>query len=414
MGHYYEMYTSEMQKYNYLDPEKTLDLFYEAEALEAKVGEMKAVADQSFLYSQIKQIIENEYDIGKVLEVYEIFGGYVNRSFGVYTEKDGEKLTWFFRKYMRNKDMNELQLEHRLLLYAKEQGFERGACPVIGKDGKTFYALDQKMEDGSIETWYFAAYNFIEGRASYDWINNLMEEHSYISVAELVADLHNSVRDFDPNGFERAEPNCNALMDRFPSDFRGYSDAYAKAGYENCYTEFFESRLDYIEEMCKKAIIPEADFKNLPICPLQCDFHPGNVKYDRKGYVTGIYDFDWAKMDIRLFEFGLGMVYFFASWDAENDGEIYMDRVVKFLNAYNARLRELGGLEPIGDLEKKYLYELLIIGNQYLVRWCSEAYYKDMTMNPYEYLYYMKHQVRGLKWLEANEEYVRKMSMEIK
>ena len=47
----------------------------------------------------------------------------------------------------------------------------------------------------------------------------------------------------------------------------------------------------------------------MPVCPLQCDFHPGNVKYDRNGYVTGIYDFDWAKMDIRLFEFGLGMVF---------------------------------------------------------------------------------------------------------
>ena len=84
-----------------------------------KLPETKAIAEESFLYSQIKEIVENCYDIGKIEEIYEIFGGYVNRSFGLYTVKDGERQTWFFRKYMRHKDMNELMLEHKLLTYAK-------------------------------------------------------------------------------------------------------------------------------------------------------------------------------------------------------------------------------------------------------------------------------------------------------
>ncbi|HIZ76331.1 MAG TPA: phosphotransferase [Firmicutes bacterium] len=406
---FYEMHTEEMQKYRYLDSANTLDLFYELDETSKKIAETKAIAEESFLYSQIKEIVENCYDIGKIEEIYEIFGGYVNRSFGLYTVKDGERQTWFFRKYMRHKDMNELMLEHKLLTYAKQQGFTRGAVPEPGKDGNTFYSLEQKMEDGSVETWYFAVYNFIEGRATYDWINNMMPQYTYESVAELLAELHNAVRDFDPETYERAESRCDGLMKEFPDVFRGYSKTYADNGYDNCYTQFFASKLDYIEEMCKKAYIPEEDLKQMPVCPLQCDFHPGNVKYDRNGYVTGIYDFDWAKMDIRLFEFGLGMVYFFASWDADNDGEIYLDRIVNFVNVYNKRLRELGGLAPIGELEKKYFYELLLMGNMYLVRWCSEAYYKDMELNPYEYFYYMRHQVKSIKWMEDNEAKIREV-----
>ena len=90
---FYEMHTEEMQKYRYLDSANTLDLFYELDETSKKIAETKAIAEESFLYSQIKEIVENCYDIGKIEEIYEIFGGYVNRSFGLYTVKDGERQT---------------------------------------------------------------------------------------------------------------------------------------------------------------------------------------------------------------------------------------------------------------------------------------------------------------------------------
>ena len=59
----------------------------------------------------------------------KFFGGYINKSFGVYTVKDGERHTWFFRKYMRHKDLNELMMEHKLLLHARANGFTKGRLP---------------------------------------------------------------------------------------------------------------------------------------------------------------------------------------------------------------------------------------------------------------------------------------------
>lgn len=410
----YEMNTSIMEEYRKLGANKALNMFYDLADMEAKICDMKLAAEKSYLYFQIKEVIEEFYDIGTVKEIYEIFGGYVNRSFGIYTEKDGQRQTWFFRKYMRNKDLNELILEHKLLTYARAQGFDRGALPIPGKDGNTYYDRDQKMENGEYEKYYFAVYEFIEGDPAYDWINNKMAPASYNSIAGLLAELHNATRDFDPEKYERAESRIDGLMREWPTTFQNWSDAYAKAGVDNEYTQYFAAELPYIKSVCKDVSIPEEDLKKMPVCPLQCDFHPGNVKYDKDLIVTGIYDFDWAKMDIRLFEFGLGMVYFFSSWDAASNGVMDMDGIVEFINTYNEELRKLGGLSPIGELEKKYLYELLIMGNMYLVKWCSEAFYLDMTLPSYEYRYYMQHQVSGLKWLQNNEEAVRALIEKIK
>ncbi len=410
---FYKMHTDEMKQFHAMDAAATLDTYYQLAKMEQNACDMKITEEESFLYAQIKEIIEDNYDLGTVEEIYEIFGGYINRSFGVYTLKDGQRHTWFFRKYMRNKDLNELMMEHKLLIYAKSHGFTKGAAPIPGRDGNTYYTAEQKMEDGSFETWYFAVYEFIHGSATYDWINNNLSPKSYESVAVLLAELHNSVHDFDPETYARAEGNCNVLMSEFPDDFRNYLSAYEENGYDNCFTQFFEEQQDYIKQMCRKATIPANDFKQLPTCPLQCDFHPANVKYDEEGIVTGIFDFDWAKMDIRIFELGLGMSYFFSSWDFTNDGEIKLNDMINFMTAYNNRLTQLNGFTTFTDLEKKRFFEALLMGTLYLVRWASEAYYKDMTLNPYEYLYYMQHEVRALKWIETHESDIRKATMNI-
>ena len=71
------------------------------------------------------------------------------------------------------------------------------------------------------------------------------------------------------------------------------------------------------------------------------------------------------------------------------------------------------GLTTFTDLEKKYFFEALLMGTLYLVRWASEACYKDISLNPYEYLYYMQHEIRVLKWIESHEDEIREATMNI-
>lgn len=407
---YHKLKTEEMKQFNPLTPDTTLESVFSLRKAEEQIHNIRKMAEESFIYEQIREIIETDYDIGNIEEIYEIFGGYVNKSYGIYVNKDGERHTWFFRKYMRNKDLNELMMEHTLLIYAKAQGFEKGATPIPAKSGITYATREERNPDGTMETWYFAVYEYIPGNATYDWINNDLPPVSYNSCAEVLAEFHNAARDFAPKTYSRAEHNINLLMTEFPEDFKGYIKSYKENGYTNCFCEYFEESQDYIDKMCRKAIIPEEDFAKLPVVPNQSDLHPANFKYNEDGTVSGFFDFDWAKMDIRLFELGFGCSYFFSSWDSDRDGDILVEKVIDFINTYNNHLRKLNGLMPMTELEKKYFFEAMVMGTEYLVRWASEACFKDNTLNPYEYLYYMQHEVRVLQWLENHEEEVRTFS----
>ncbi len=145
---YCEMETSRMKRYDAFQPQILLDLHHEVMGVAAKAESLAEVAKEHFLYTQVKAIIEHHYDLGKVKEVYQIFGGYINTTFGVYTEKNGEMETWLFRKYKRGKELEALLFEHKLLLHARKNGFSFGAVHTFAKDGKTYHMEMQVMPEG--------------------------------------------------------------------------------------------------------------------------------------------------------------------------------------------------------------------------------------------------------------------------
>ena len=53
----------------------------------------------TWLRQQLVEIMEELYDLGRVREVYEIFGGYINRSYGLVVQRDGIRKDYFLRKY---------------------------------------------------------------------------------------------------------------------------------------------------------------------------------------------------------------------------------------------------------------------------------------------------------------------------
>ncbi len=61
-----------------------------------------------FLREQIVEIVEELYDIGSLKEVYEIYGGYVNRNFGLVVQKSGKTENYFLRKYKKGIDEDEI------------------------------------------------------------------------------------------------------------------------------------------------------------------------------------------------------------------------------------------------------------------------------------------------------------------
>ena len=66
---------------------------------------------------------------------------------------------------------------------------------------------------------------------------------------------------------------------------------------------------------------------------MHCDYHPGNLKWvDEQG--VGLFDFDWSKLDYRVFDIAQGVVYFCSSWEGPDKGELRLDKAAIFVRAY--------------------------------------------------------------------------------
>lgn len=387
------MDTTNMLHFNELNTDKLFDLFLQSEELKKVSEEILATIDQSLIRALVTEVVAH-YDIGNVTDVYEIFGGYVNRSFGIYTDS-GQVKEYFLRLYKKGVTEKEIKFEHSLIDFVKENGLKMAAGIYRTKEGQSF--LKKTVGSGDkAEDRYFAVYEYLPGEDKYTWVENMMTDEEYKSSAEVMATFHNASRKFDPQGLERVEPKILELIPTLKDTFRNY----AKTQWHDKFTEYFHKNLEGILEVIDKTSIPAEEYAKMPMNPIHCDFHPGNLKFENQKAV-GIFDFDWSKIDLRLFDIGLGLVYCAGCWIDELDGTLMMDQCEIFLKGYQNKLKELGGLEPLNETEKKYLPTLLAAGNMYLIFWALRDYYSNLgQLNVYEYMTYLQHQVKLMKWIE--------------
>jgi len=374
-----------------MDSTKTYELLEVAHTLGKVAEELKIRLEKTFLREQIIEVVEGSYNLGKVLEVYEIFGGYINRSFGLVVEKDGYKTDYFLRKYKRGIENDDILLEHAMISHSIANGLTICAGILPTTKGSTFVAP-------KISRSKFAVYTFLAGEDKYTWDNPIMEDEEYKSCAEVLATFHNAAKDFDPQGRVRAEPK---ILDMIPDFIKIFTEC-AQKELNTKFHGYYRAKINTILATIMKNTIPEKDVAEMPANPIHCDFHPGNLKFSNNK-VVGIFDFDWSKIDLRLFDVCLALVYCASRWDEQNDGTMLLDRCKIFMDSYQKSLAKLGGLAPLNKTELKHFPTMMAMANFYLLNWDITAYYAGEDLNDYEYLAYLKHNVRLLEWIEANK-----------
>lgn len=401
------MDTSRMLRFEELNAHKVFALYTKSEQLKEIAAEFYEAMDKTLIRNQIVEIVEANYDLGKVIDVYEIFGGYINRSFGIYTVKDGQRYEYFVRKYKKDITEKEIKFEHSLINFAIANGLDIAAGVIPARDGKT-YVKTVEGTDGNERDQYFAVYEFLHGEDKYTWDNPTCTDEEYASSAEVLATFHNAARNFDPQGLERIEPKIMELLPTLPELYK----KFATRDLSTKFHKYYLKSLDSILEVIDRTRIPEEDLAKMIYNPIHCDYHPGNLKYANNKAV-GIFDFDWSKIDLRLFDVCLALAYFCSSWEDQLDGTLLLDKCAIFLKAYQNRLKELGGLAPLTELELKHMPTMLAAANLYLINWDVTAYYAGTDLNDYEYLAYLQHNVRLMRWIEDHKPEIAEMAKTI-
>ena len=376
-----------------------------AAQLYKKAKTVYEAADMAFIRAQIKEVVEENYDLGLVREVYEIFGGYVNRSFGVVCEKDGRTEDYFVRKYKAkfNNEANpgDILYEHNLINYCLKNGLREAARVHESRNGTTMVSLVDQDENGKDLKRYFAVYDYLPGEDRYTWVHNENTPAEFENLGALLARFHNFGVGFDPGKLAKAEPRIQHLLPTFIELFTRLAGREVSG---SAFHSYFNSRLPDILANIKKNQIPDAAFAKMPETPIHSDLHAGNVKWQGDN-CTGIFDFDWSKIDVRLFDIAFALVYCCSSWRPENDGILRLDDCRYFLTGYNSQLKRLNRLEPLNDTEKEHFPSMLGAAVQYLINWCTALYfYEDPAqVNDYEALYYLLHITRLMDWTEAHK-----------
>lgn len=339
--------------------------------------------------AQLARVIDR-YDIGELITCLRDERGTVNTSFTIQTMQGGERRTYFFRRYKRGVKEEELLFEHSVLQRLAKQGLDLVAQVLTTRDGKTF--VTQPAEDGGAPV-YFAIFTFLEGEDKYTWVAPRCTPGEIKSSAQLLADFHRSIAGWTPRG-NRVEPKIMELLPLIDENVVRLQNKPIG----RIFDEYLAGNLSQIRREIEDVLnaLRSAELVSLPQQVVHSDYHPGNLKF-RDEQVVGLFDFDWSKIDYRLFDVALALFYFFTEWRGEADGALRLEDTALFLKAYQRALTNRTGQTPLSELELCWLPWMLRASNIYVLNWgILDCLNKEV--DPEEYLVYLKHAVCTLAW----------------
>lgn len=346
------------------------------------------------LTRQIEEIVDDDYDLGRVVRAERIFGGYVNASFAVWTRTESGEHTYFVRKYNRAITEREVRFEHALLTHLADHGFDLASTVFPNRHGGTFVTREEVVGGTSV-TVFFGVFRLLEGEDKYTWVKNRLTDQEYDSAARVLAQLHHSAFAFDPGDLAREQP---PIMEFLPTLADAFKECAAQAD-GKAFDDFFLGKLPAILDVIAKGVEVESRLGGLPVTPVHCDYHPGNQKWVDE-QVVGLFDFDWSKLDYRVFDVALAVVYFCSSWEGPDKGELRRDKAAVFVRAYQdeaARWTEPG---PMSARELDVLPRMIANANLFVLNWDVTYYYADADPDVDEYMVYLTENVTLMESIE--------------
>ena len=311
----------------------------------------------------VQKLIIDHYDLGIVKRVREIKAGDTNNSFLAFCEKDGRECTWYVRQYNPAEEERDIIYEHAFEAYlnARIDKQMQTLLPVHAKDGNTWVLAEYKGQSN-----FYAVFNKISGREPYSWEYNDLSEEAFVSCAEITAKFQAWGYGFEgPRDGGRREPSLKEQFGNWRMDLpSSIKEKEKNRKVFRRYTDYLRTEEDFL---LKTIDFCEAELNryegSLKKCINHKDLNPGNLMFDERDRVCGIFDLDWVNLDYRLYDVAWMGYQAIASWDTRSWGIVPLEKMGKFLEIYNQTMLAYGC--PLGELtieERKFLPTMMIIG----------------------------------------------------
>ena len=344
----------------------------------------------------LSRIVSEHYDIGEVVACEPIPRGGVNTSYAVDTLSGGETSRYLLREYRKGRTEEEILFEHSVIDHLVAKGCELVARVIRTRDDRTLVSLTNEGSDGdSAEKTFCAIFEYLPGEDRYLWTSPVRSIPHLREAATVLAHFHGLVSDVRPEG-RRSEP---AIADHLPS----IAENLLRQAEKTSRTEldaFLQSNLDLVLNSIVETsgAITEPDCQLMPRMVIHGDYHAGNLKFENDR-VTGLFDFDWSRVDARCLDVALAIVYFCTEWEGEQDGNLQPDRLSAFLGSYQIALRQDCVSPSLTETELKYLPHMIRSANALLLEWVINA--PSLTqLGRQSRISELRHLTRLVTWLD--------------
>ena len=337
--------------------------------------------------AELKAVLDH-YDLGVLNRTEKDQRGMVNTSYIIDLQKDGVPARYFLRRYKAEIRREEIVFEHALIDHLTA----RGNCPVArvhrARDGESFIRLDVAGDA------YYAIFDYLPGEDRYTWVNPRCTSRELTAAGALLAQFHSDVATLKAPG-RRAEAKIVDLPSVIES---AWSECLARSTgnpFDRCAAR--NNRL-VRDSLADAAGVLRRAGGDLPEVIIHSDYHPGNLRF--LGHeISGLVDFDWAKVDLRSFDIALAVWYFCVSWQGSADGHLRMGAARTFLSAYQTRLMQAAELAPMSRAELAVLPHMISASNVYVLYWGLRDYLSK-PVDPQEYLVYLRHNIGFARWFK--------------
>jgi homoserine kinase type II len=330
-------------------------------------------------FEYVRETLSAHYSIGELVRAERLEKGYINISFDIETVQKDKRALYLFRAYRKSTPESKIRFEHALMEELHQGGFHLSPGPITTREGTTYARVSQR--EGAMQgDAYVAVFNYLPGDDNYSWDRPFCTDEELAGAAEVFALYHNTIYGWQGSG-EWEEPRIIDLIPLLENQWRAHTQTADTLPFD----VYFMDRLDYLSEVLTNPLNSPArhDYDTLPHLAIHGDYHPGNLKF-RGGTVTGLFDFDWARMDSRCFDVALAITYFCSFWNGSRDGELLLHRVEMFLDSYQKAAERMKPLGPLSALELQCLPQMFIASGLYLADWAITDYFM-FRPNPEEF-----------------------------
>ncbi len=348
----------------------------------------------------LKIKVEEQYNIGQITKIELITGGTVNASYCVWASADSRVKKYILRQYQPKKNQNDIEFEHAIIDHLAKKEFSIVGHIKRTVSGNTHFVTLKEVAENKTHKVFNSLSTFLDGEDLYSWCNPECSFEELAGSAKALAEYHINISDFKYDGKIKSELRINSLLPTFTEKIEYYTNIADQTEISFYLKENCTLIAEEINDVSK--VFNTLNMNNFPEVIIHCDFHPGNLLY-KNGDVTGMFDFDWALLDIRAFDVGMALMYFCSEWEKNKNGVIHQDKISGFVSSYQETQIAFSGnaVGPLNRIELDTLQLMIRAANLFLLYWGVIDFYTK-SLDPTQYLDYLVHNVKMIKWLKVN------------